>query len=278
MSEKMEDPTGWMLDTEISKFMLLSTAEIGYMAMLAYTFLHGTSEDIVEFTTDADVDYVSYTYCVFLGCNLFPTLPKDASGAYKFVAMCFQCTGGGILVPLLINAIPVTLGKDAYPICIFISFLVHQYFPLIRDIVKLSPIFKAALIVLYECQRASVVFKLCTAAAAQIQASDFLFAVFGPIFCGGIGGCGGAFLPMSKGLDPIKNGLAQPMYTALTAAACLHLFLSTSLSDGVEKAEKKAQLCMAVYFILAKFYDAFPSMLPRIKFQWGEDNAKVKTQ
>ena len=45
MAEKMQDPSGWMLDSELSKFMLLSTAEIGYMAMLAYTFLHGTFED-----------------------------------------------------------------------------------------------------------------------------------------------------------------------------------------------------------------------------------------
>ena len=165
-------------------------------------------------------------------------------------------------MPLLINAIPVTLGKDAYPICIFISFLLHQYFPIVREVLQASPIFKTAMIVLFECQRASVVFKLTTAAAAAIPASDFSFAVFGPIFCGGIAGCGGAFLPMSKGLDPIKNGLAQPMYTALTAAACLHLFLSTSLSEGVVDAGKKAQLMMAVYFIASNINTAFPKALP----------------
>ena len=192
------------------------------------------------------------------GCKLFPSLPKDASGAYKFVAMCFQCTGGGIIVPLLINAIPVTLGKDAYPICIFISFLIRQYFPVLREVLQLSPIFKIAATILFECQRASVVFKLTTAAVTQIPASDFSFAIFGPIFCGAIGGCGGAFLPMSKGLDPIKNGLAQPMYTAFFAAAGIHLFLSTSLSDGVQDAEKKAQLMMALYFIASNLYNAFP--------------------
>jgi len=37
-----EDPTGWMLDSEFAKFLLLSSKELGYMAMLAYTFLHGT--------------------------------------------------------------------------------------------------------------------------------------------------------------------------------------------------------------------------------------------
>jgi len=162
------------------------------------------------------------------------------------------------LVPLLINAIPVTLGKDAYPICIFISFLIHQYLPIIRDVCSESKIFKTAMIVLFECQRASVVFKLTTAAGAAIPPSDFSFAVIGPIICGGIGGCGGAFLPMNKGLDPIKDGLAQPMYTALTAAACLHLFLNTGLSEGVIGAEQKAQLMMALFFIASNLNNAFP--------------------
>jgi hypothetical protein len=116
------------------------------------------------------------------------------------------------------------------------------------------------LIVLFECQRASVVYKLTTAAAAAIPASDFDFAIFGPIFCGAIGGCGGAFLPMSKGLDPIKNGLAQPMYTALIAAAGLHLFLATSMSEGVMEAGKKAQLCMAIFFIADNLRNAFPQV------------------
>ena len=38
----IDDTTGWLVDSELAKFLLLSTAEIGYMAMLAYTFLHGT--------------------------------------------------------------------------------------------------------------------------------------------------------------------------------------------------------------------------------------------
>ena len=38
----IDDTTGWLVDSELAKFLLLSTAHIGYMAMLAYTFLHGT--------------------------------------------------------------------------------------------------------------------------------------------------------------------------------------------------------------------------------------------
>ena len=202
-----------------------------------------------------------------VGVKLFPTLPKDAAPSFKFVSMLFQCVGGGILVPLFINAIPVPLSTDAYPIAIFVSFLLHQYFPILRDVVTLSPLLKAAFIVLYECQRAAVVTKLTLAAAATIAPSDFSIAVFGPIFCGAVSGCGGAFLPLNKGLSPIeKTGLAQPMLSALIAATCLHFFLGTGISDGVVEAKQKAQIVMALYFIIYNLYSTFaPTYLAAAK-------------
>ena len=40
--EIIVDSTAWMLTSEIAQILLLHTPEIKYMAMLAYTFLHGT--------------------------------------------------------------------------------------------------------------------------------------------------------------------------------------------------------------------------------------------
>jgi hypothetical protein len=139
-----------------------------------------------------------------------------------------------------------------------ISFLVHEYFPVLRDAMKLSPIFKAAVIVLYEALRASVVVKLTGAAAKAIAPSEFDIAIFGPIFCGTIAGCGGAFLPFNKGLDPIKaSGLGQPMMSAMFGATFYHLFVHTSLSDGVLEASKKAQVIIACFFIAYNMYYTF---------------------
>jgi hypothetical protein len=152
----------------------------------------------------------------------------------------------------------VPLSTDAYPIAIMISFLVHEYFPVLRDVMKLSPMFKAAVIVMYEALRASVVVKLTGAAGKAIAPSEFEIALFGPIFCGTIAGCGGAFLPLNKGLDPIKTaGLGQPMMSALIGATFYHLFIHTSLSDGVVDASKKAQVIMALFFITYNLYFTF---------------------
>ena len=41
VSESSNDPTAWLIDSGLAEFLLLHTAEMRYMAMLCYTFLHG---------------------------------------------------------------------------------------------------------------------------------------------------------------------------------------------------------------------------------------------
>ena len=38
---KADDPTWWLLDAEISQFLLLKSTQVAYVAMLVYTFMHG---------------------------------------------------------------------------------------------------------------------------------------------------------------------------------------------------------------------------------------------
>jgi hypothetical protein len=124
-------------------------------------------------------------------------------------------------------------------------------------------------IVFYEAVRAKVVITFTTAAAAAISPSLFSFPVFGPIMCGTVSGCGGAFLPLSKGLDPIKSGMQTPMITACVGATMVHLFLSTSLSEGVVNAKSKAHLHLAVFFIFIGLVTGF---------DWGAEKKEVKTK
>ena len=177
--------------------------------------------------------------------------------------MLFACTGGGIFVPIFVNAIPVPLAQDAYPLAILVSFVVHEYLPILREILKYSAVFKTAMIVLYETQRAYVVAKLTYIAGNAIAPSDFeQMAVFGPIFCGTIAGCGGAFLPLNKGLAPIqKTGMGQPMLSAFIGATLFHFFLHTSWSEGVVEPKKKAQIVLALFFIAYSLYSNFFDMV-----------------
>lgn len=222
--EEIVDPTGWMLDNDLANFLLLRQKEVLFMCMIGYTLLHGS--------------------------KVFAAAPKGASVSYKLVSMILACTGGGILVPLFINAIPVPLANDAYPIAILVSFTIHHYFPIVWEVIKLSPLIKGCVVVLYEAVRAKVVLTFTLAAGAAISPSVFGFPLFGPIMCGTVGGCGGAFLPLNKGLDPVLAGMQPPMTSAFVGAALVHFFMNTSLSEGIIDAKEKAHLHLAVFFIL----------------------------
>jgi hypothetical protein len=191
------------------------------------------------------------------GSKVFNKLSASVPVAYKLVSMFLASTGGGLLVPIFINSIPVALSTDAYPIAIVTSFLLHQYLPILREILRLSPVFKGIVVFMYECMRAFVVVKFTSAAGKAIAPSDFSFPVFGPIICGGIAGCGGLFLPLDRGLDAIRDGLQPPMVTALIGATVYHLFISTSLSEGVKDAHYKAQLVVATFFVVTGMVQTF---------------------
>ena len=118
------DPTSWIINNELANFVLMNTNEIKYMCMIGYTFLHG--------------------------CKVFQKIGGNSSNekktfsAYKLITMMLACTGGGILVPIFLNTIPVTIAIDAYPIAILVSFVIHTYFPILREVVELSPYFKVS--------------------------------------------------------------------------------------------------------------------------------------
>jgi len=218
----IDDPTAWMLTSSLAEFLMMHTIEIKYMCMFGYTFLHGH--------------------------KLFPKM-GNAATSFKFVSFIMACTGGGILVPIFINSVPVPLADDAYPIAIIASYLIHDNFPIVREVLNMSSVVKVLFVIMYETLRAGVVMKMTTAAGAAIAPSTFSFPLFGPIMCGTISGCGGVFFPLNKGLEPIKKGLGLPMVTAFIGATLFHLYLNTSLSDGCVNAKSKAHVHLALFFV-----------------------------
>ena len=119
--------------------------------------------------------------------------------------------------------------------------------------------------VFYECVRAKVVLTFTLAGNAAIAPSLFSFPLFGPIMCGTVSGCGGAFLPLNKGLDPILNGMAYPMITACLGSALVHLFLNTSFSDGIINAKEKAHLHLVLFFIFVGLVNGLDLKAKKVK-------------
>ena len=130
------------------------------------------------------------------------------------------------------------------------------------------------MVFLYEVLRAFVVVKLTHASGKAIPSSEFAFPLFGPIFCGTIAGCGGAFLPLNKGLDPIKkNGLAPPMLSAFLGALFYHLSVNLAPENFVDVPEK-AHVIVAAGFVLYSFYNHGIMSLPKSKGAVKEETIK----
>ena len=167
---------------------------------------------------------------------------------YQYVSMILQCTGGGIIVPLLINSIPVPIGQDSYIIIISISFVLHYYFPILRDVAQQSAILYCSMIVMYEILRAYVVVKFIVLANTTIPPSEFTIPVFGPIICGTIAGCGAAFVPFNKGLDAIRQSLTPPVISAGVGSIFYHIIVHMT-SVLQPRAPAKGQVLLAIFFI-----------------------------
>ena len=74
----------------------------------------------------------------FTGKKVFSSINPQAPFSFKFTQMVLACTGGGIMVPIFINAVPVPLAQDAYPIAIMASYVLHDNFPILREIFAMS--------------------------------------------------------------------------------------------------------------------------------------------
>lgn len=88
------------------------------------------------------------------------------------------------------------------------------------------------------------------------------------------------FLPLDKGLSPLKEGLNPPMLSAFIAATFFHLFIN--LSD-VKDAPKKGQVAVAAFFVIFGFYkqgifDMILKPAPAATPVKKEDPAKVKKE
>lgn len=74
----------------------------------------------------------------------------------------------------------------------------------------------------YEIMRCHVLMNCSKMAAASLPGS---LPIAGPLIAGLLGGCGGGFMPLNKGLDPLAGGTNWRMASA--AVNSLWLFLST---------------------------------------------------
>ncbi|GBG24744.1 Hypothetical Protein FCC1311_009622 [Hondaea fermentalgiana] len=108
----------------------------------------------------------------------------------------------------------------------------------------------------YEIFRCWVLFSWY--AKAQLALAPTGADWLGPVICGTIGGSGGAFLPMSKGLRPLDDGAPWTMESAFYVVLIYHNFRDAT---PLFKANLHATLCLVL--VLARLFPATTETIVR---------------
>lgn len=193
--------------------------------------------------------------------------PSPSASVLSFLSTIFAATGGGILVPLFLNVNLVPLANDYYILFCLSWFALLNRFPIVGEVYNGSHYLQFFGIIAFELHRASVVTKLTILASATLPASVLSFPLFGPILCGTLGGCGGAFFPLSKGLQPVREGLTVPMMTAFLASAGLHLFVHDPMGvfECCSEREEVGAIVVALYFVSVSLFKLYKNIKAQTK-------------
>ena len=108
----------------------------------------------------------------------------------------------------------------------------------------------------YEIMRCHVAINCSLMAQAALSSSMGRVAIIGPLIAGTLGGCGGGFMPLNKGLDPLSTGLNWR--TGSSAINSVWLFLSLqspSYKDAIGLSAEWAKVCSIAFFALGPFVD-----------------------
>jgi len=169
--------------------------------------------------------------------------------------------GGGFLAPLIVGHVPVPLREETYFWFLVFAWYVTHHVPLVSAKwceVARSPSGSKVLAVLFGIFKTNQIVGAIEVAAKAVDHEHlmphsryFFVPCAGPLVCGFLGGCGGAFLPFDKGLRPIEEGKQWPV-SASFFATVVYYFATRWLH--IEMLDAKMVIC-----ILRIIGDLFPS-------------------
>lgn len=196
---------------------------VAYLASLAY---HGaTVKEFLTFTNRSDYVFLATMAVHMLKCC------NDVRGAAKgvywpigLVSCGAAAFGGGFLAPLMVGRSPVVFLEETLFWSLIVAWYVTYHCPLVSDMwAKLSETKVVNLLMLFvfgvfrtHQQVACIEIGAQAAAMEDVGPKPRFFSepYAALLVCGFLGGCGGMFLPLNKGWEPITSGRKFPMTMA----------------------------------------------------------------
>jgi hypothetical protein len=198
-----------------------------------------------------------YWVAIFGYCFNASRFLKEASPAIKFVHayVTLVLTGfGGSMATAWVCGMPMSICvNESLPIAMLIAWTVVSFIPGVFDILKSQPV-RMVFVMLWEFMRCHVMI-LCAGQGGQwlmgqtTKNLGYPVPIVAPLLCGVLGGCGGGFQPLNKGLDPIAGGLNWRILSAIIGSVVLQLGLRDPhtkdyLSDDLVK------ISVILFFVL----------------------------
>jgi hypothetical protein len=193
----------------------------------------------------------------FCACNARTVL--TASPKINFwhgcALMVLSCYGGSTLSAIMIGK-PVAFVCNEALVSVCLATWTVMYFVPKPTIAFLKDTSLGAVVasVTYEIMRCHVLMNCTKQAAATLPSALAVpapdrVAIVGPLIAGLLGGCGGGFMPLNKGLDPLANGYNWRIGSAFVIS--IWMFLSTQYpvsKDMIGVSEKMARTIAVGFF------------------------------
>mmetsp|Transcript_87229 Transcript_87229/g.157117 ORF Transcript_87229/g.157117 Transcript_87229/m.157117 type:complete len:316 (+) Transcript_87229:91-1038(+) len=186
--------------------------------------------------------------------------------AKSLVVTGIAAFGGGFLSPMIVGHCPPPLREETFLWACVFSWYVTHYVPYVsaswKDLsrTRAMQLLLTVLFGIFKTQQIVGLIELAAKAIAEEnlipQSRYFSIPCAAPILCGFLGGCGGAFLPLTKGLLPIEQGKQWPVTASFVAT--VFYYVSTR-HLGVDALNAKLGICL--FRILG---DIFPAQRVQI--------------
>mmetsp|Transcript_26828 Transcript_26828/g.44542 ORF Transcript_26828/g.44542 Transcript_26828/m.44542 type:complete len:273 (+) Transcript_26828:77-895(+) len=170
--------------------------------------------------------------------------------------MVLSCFGGSTMAAIICGKpVPFMCNEALVPVCLVTWVVVYRMPVLTLGFLLDTTLGNVLNSVLYEIQRCHVLMNCAALAAATLpanlaQPSQDRATVIGPLIAGLLGGCGGGFMPLNKGLDPLATG--SNWRIGSSALASLWLFLAAhcpTTKAMIGLSTRTARVVAVIFFV-----------------------------
>lgn len=200
-------------------------------------------------------------FCCANAKNILSATPK-INFFHGCALMVLANYGGSTLAAVMVGKPVAFVCNEALVTCCLLTWTVVYAMPSLVLGLMNNPIGKQLTSLCYEIMRCHVLMN-CTKMAAGCLPAQLAVpaagrvAIIGPLIAGTLGGCGGGFMPLNKGLDPLAGGLNWRIASAMINSTWLFLSMQyPATKDAIGLDGDTARFFAVAFFAFCPIVEA----------------------